>query len=72
VDPATPAIIATPEGLTINPDSDPAKVGAALMQWIKSARRIALAEAAELPDKTITHDALIDIAREDRKRGGRS
>lgn len=37
-------VIATTEGLILDPDADPAKVGSALLAWVGTARRVALAE----------------------------
>ena len=55
VDPAmAPAVIATPEGLTVRTDADPAKIGRALLSWIGTARRIELGERGTSGDAIVS------------------
>ena len=58
VDPSISVVIATPHGLTIRTDADPEKVGRALLQWVRTDRRIKLAEMAERPT---SGDAIVSL-----------
>lgn len=43
-------VFATPEGLVVRPDANPERVGKAALAWLRSARRIAEAEAFDGTD----------------------
>lgn len=68
VDPQMSVVVATPEGLTIRTDSDPEKVGRALLQWIRTDRRIKLAEMIESQRPT-SGDAVLSLLDNDTDRG---
>jgi hypothetical protein len=68
VDPSMRVVIASPEGLTLCTDSDPEKVGRALLQWVGTARRIALGEMAT--ERPASCDAMLSLLDADTDDGG--